>query len=88
MSNTFTAEQTAGVFPVEGSMRCVDGVLTMTDGPGVVALGLEFISGGSVTPKTCVTGGYGAVLNSTSKGSVKINSCASGDTFNVSVRGF
>jgi hypothetical protein len=87
VANTFTADQTAGVFPVEGNMRAVDGVLTMTDGPGVVALGLEYISGGSITPKTAATGGFGVVFNSTSKGSLKINSCASGDTFNVSVRG-
>ena len=88
MANTFSADQTVGVFPVEGSARTVDGILTMTDGPGVVATGLEYIAGGSVSPKTCVTGGYGVVFNTTSKGSLRIYSCASGDTFHVSVRGF
>jgi hypothetical protein len=88
MANTLTRDESAGVLPVEGNARTVEGVLTMTDGPGAVATGLEYITGGSVIPKTCVTGGYGVVFNSASKGSLRINSCASGDTFNVSVRGF
>jgi hypothetical protein len=87
VANTFSADQTPGVFPVEGSMRCVDGVLTMTDGPGAVATGLEYVAGGAVTPRTCATGGFGVKFNTT-KGSVHIYSCASGDTFNASVRGF
>ena len=87
MANTFTADQTAGIFPVEGNMRTVDGVLTMTDGPGVVASGLQYIAGGSVTPKTAATGGFNAIYNNSANGSLKINSCASGDTFNVSLRG-
>jgi hypothetical protein len=87
MANTFSADQTAGVLAVEGNARTADGVLTMTDGPGAVATGLDYVSGGAVTPRTCATGGFGVKFNTT-KGSVHIYSCASGDTFNVSVRGF
>ena len=87
MANTFTADDNTKPQVVPGKFRFVTGVFTMTDGNGAVATGLRHIVGGSVTPKTTVTGGYGARYNVT-EGSVTIGSAASGDTFNVAVWGF
>jgi len=82
MANTFSANQEADPSSVIGRFRVVAGVLTMTDGNGDVASGLEYLMHGAVTPKTAATGGYGVSINSSTNGNVSIRSCASGDTFN------
>ena len=86
MANTFTVSEPIDAGTIMGNQRFVAGVFTMTDGNGAVATGLRYINGGSVTPKTTVTGGFGARFNVTA-GSVTIGSAASGDTFNVAVWG-
>ena len=88
MANTFTADQDVRPFGVMGNKRFVGGVLTMTDGNGDVATGLERVTFGFVSPKTCVTGGYGVTWNSSTAGNVSIRSCASGDTFNIGAWGW
>ena len=80
MANTFTAAATP--YNVAGNLRCTMGVLTLTDGDGAVATGLQNIFGGSVTPLTATTGGFSADFDATA-GKVTIASAASGDTFNV-----
>jgi hypothetical protein len=81
MANTFTANQEFKPNSTMGRFKVIGGVLTMTDGNGDVASGLEYIGHGVVTPKTAVTGGYGYSINSSTNGNVSIRSCASGDTF-------
>lgn len=88
MANTATLNQETDPSSVIGRFRYVAGTLTMTDGPGAVATGLEYIAGGSVTPLTVATGGFGAIFNSTSNGSINVRSCASADTFNFNVFGY
>ena len=80
MANTYTAY--APAFTVAGNMRMTMGTLTMTDGNGAVALGMENLYGGAVTPLTITTGGFGADFDATA-GAVTITSAATGDTFNV-----
>lgn len=86
MANTFTAATGVSPLTVMGNVRCAIGTLTMTDGNGGVDVGLGTCWGGSVTPKTAVTGGFGIVFQ-TSSGNVHVYSAASGDTFNLCVYG-
>ena len=85
MANTFTADNQIDKSTVFGNVRTVAGVLTMTDGPGGVDVGLDSVFGGAITPRTAATGGFGIKYNTS--GNVRVYSCASADTFNVFVFG-
>jgi hypothetical protein len=94
MSFTFTREA-AKKTEVQGSSRVVWGIVVADATSGIIskqALGLNYIYGGAITPKTVTTGGFKAIFNATtasasSNGFVNIASCASGDEFYVYVNG-
>lgn len=87
MANTFTAATPVSPMTVAGNMRVVMGTLTMTDGAGNVATGLDYIYGGCITPQTCNTNGGGCIFNNTTNGNIYPTTCSSGDVFQVMVFG-
>ncbi len=67
---------------VSGSMRMVQGIITLDAASGVADLGFNRVFAMSVTPISVATGGFGAAKNHTS-GNVRVGSGASGDDFEV-----
>ena len=67
---------------ITGSLRMVEGVMTLDAASGVANLGLNRVVALAVTPISVSTGGFGAAKNHTS-GNVRIGSGASGDDFEV-----
>jgi hypothetical protein len=95
MSFTYVREA-AKKSEVQGSTRVSMGVVTADATSGVVQAashGLNYIFGGSLTPKSAATGGFNvpswnaATAGTALGGSVHITSCAIGDTFNVLLYG-
>ena len=85
MANTFTVNADIDSIGNIGNYKFVEGVFTMTDGPGAIATGLKKIVGIlGVTPVSATTGGFTV---SFSTGQLAINSCASGNIFQVAVFG-
>jgi hypothetical protein len=95
MSYTFTREGAKKGGDVQGSTRTIFGVVVADAASGVItkqALGMNYIFGGAITPKSVTTGGFKVVMNAAtasaaSNGFVNIGSCASGDEFYVYVQG-
>lgn len=67
---------------ISGSLRMVEGVMTLDAASGVANLGLNRVIALSVSPISVATGGFGVAKNHTS-GNVRIGSGASGDDFEV-----
>ena len=85
MANIFTVNADIDNIGNLGNYKFVEGVFTMTDGPGAIATGLDKVVGVfGVTPISATTGGFTV---SFSTGQLAINSCASADIFQVCVFG-
>jgi hypothetical protein len=88
MATTFTVTKQT----VYGDNRIILATVTMGDGAANIATGLNNIVGGSVTPKTATSGGFGVGFNlgtgnTAIVGTLSIRSCTSGDTFYAGIFG-
>lgn len=86
MAASFTSAQ----FSVFGNMRVFTGVVHMNDGAETISGLFSAVFGGVITPASAATNGMtkALVINSSSTvGAFRINSCTSGDAFNVLIMG-